>query len=272
MRQKNIKAVQSHSLANISAIELVNWPVEKVLALQTTCLNPSLAVLPSAHASPYGDFNLGLHVHDKVEQVKKNRNVLMDFISNGYGLSCLEMQWLEQVHGNGVVVVTSVENNKPVLADASITRQKNTALAIMTADCLPILLACDKGTEVAAIHGGWRSLAANIIVNTVNKMQSKRKEIVAWLGPCIGASFFEVGAEVKSVFVQKNTAYAKAFAIQNNGNYLADLHQIAKIQLRHLGINRISELKECTYENRRKYYSYRRQKITGRMATIICRK
>ena len=151
----------------------------------------------------------------------------------------------------------------------------------MTADCLPILLVSKSGDEIAAIHGGWRPLAANIITKTLEKMKTPTADIYAWLGPCISKNAFEVGSEVKAAFVEQNeqneyinecfeAAYTKKF----NGNpldkYLADLHKIAKLQLENLGINQISTLPECTYANTDKYYSYRKKAITGRMATLIC--
>ena len=142
----------------------------------------------------------------------------------------------------------------------------------MTADCLPILLSHKNGSEVAAIHGGWRSLAANIIEKTLDKMHSKPAELVAWLGPCIGKYAFEVGSEVKEAFTQQGVAFNNAFIKQENGKYLADLQQIAQLQLQALGVSAISALAECTYQETNKYYSYRKEQVTGRMASIICRR
>ncbi|WP_019028596.1 peptidoglycan editing factor PgeF [Colwellia piezophila] len=293
-----------------SAVELVNWPMSsayslsnKVLALQTTRLSPSLLLKSglieqrsmtslskdkkiATEESPYGAFNLGLHVGDNIEKVTLHRNILQHFIrqeiyskttnpriakewSSESDLSeDVEIQWLEQVHGNEVVEVTVVAK-EAMTADASITRQKNIALAIMTADCLPILLTNKCGNEIAAIHGGWRSLAANIIAKTLDKMHSKPSDIVAWLGPCISKHAFEVGSEVKEIFTQQGKPFSNAFLKQANGKYLADLHYIARLQLQTLGVTEISGLGECTYHETNKYYSYRKEQVTGRMASLI---
>ena len=284
------------------------YPIsDNVLALQTTRLSP-LQISPIkindqdstatsinnqqfkndkliSKSSSFGAFNLGLHVGDSAEKVNHNRNVLKQLLQQKLSkqqrtqkpllhfklVAEVKIQWLKQVHGNEVVEVMAV-NEQVITADASITRQKNIALAIMTADCLPILLSHKDGSEVAAIHGGWRSLATNIIEKTLSKMHSKPAELVAWLGPCIGKDAFEVGSEVKEVFTQQGMAFNNAFIKQENGKYLADLQQIAQLQLQALGVSDISGLAECTYQEKNKYYSYRKDQVTGRMASIICRR
>ncbi len=288
-----------------STFELVKWPHlssaplnDKVLALQTTRLplqktsqlpinelvsavSPSIVTKTESEILPYGGFNLGLHVGDNAARVIDNRFELKKFInqqlsikqvvSNAKQTEQVNIQWLEQVHGNVVATVTTA-SEQAIVADASITRQKNIALAIMTADCLPILLSHKDGTEIAAIHGGWRPLVANIIEKTVTQMQSKPADIVAWLGPCIGKDAFEVGVEVKEAFTFRDIAFNNAFVKQDNGKYLANLHQIVQHQLESLGIRVIAHLEECTYQAKDKYYSYRKEQITGRMASIICRR
>jgi YfiH family protein len=274
-----------------SAFELVKWPVNlsssldnKVLALQTSRLPPDLSqnsssspLLTEQVTSTFGGFNLGLHVGDDAERVTHNRNVLNHFISQQLLdqaeklINEVDIQWLEQVHGNEVVTVINV-NEQAIVADASITRQKNIALAIMTADCLPILLSHRMGTEIAAIHGGWRPLAGNIVAKTIAKMHSSPSDIVAWLGPCIGKDSFEVGEEVKQSFTQLDEEFNDAFVMQDNGKYLADLQKIARRQLVSLGVNAIASLTKCTYQETETYYSYRKQQITGRMASVICRR
>jgi YfiH family protein len=229
--------------------------------------------------SPFGYFNLGFHVGDSAKKVSNNRNQLREYISqhrsirdttnNSFLSDPIKIQWLEQVHGNQVAEITTV-SNKPITADASITRQKNIALAIMTADCLPILLTNSEGTEIAAIHGGWRPLAASIIEQTLNKMVSEASDIIAWLGPCIGKDAFEVGREVRDNFVNQNKVFDEAFVKQKSGKYFANLPLIARLQLTTLGVSAISVLAECTYQNTDKYYSYRKEQLTGRMASIIC--
>lgn len=217
----------------------------------------------SANNNDFKNFNLGLHVGDCAKQVEYNRKYLQDLLPDK---TCI--QWLEQVHGNTVIDISRV-TKQTIIGDAMITREKNTALAIMTADCLPILLVSNQGNEIAAIHGGWRPLAGNIITNTVKKMHTRAGEINAWLGPCIGNKAFEVGSEVYKTFVDQGNIFSKAFSKQSNGKYLANLHEIAKLQLNNLGINHISTLSECTYSKPDKYYSYRKSSSTGRMATVI---
>ncbi len=255
-----------------SAIEFVQWRANSaisekevagsVLAIQTTRIAPNSS--SDGLTSPYQGFNLGLHVGDCAKQVTSNRQSLQHFLPPH-----AKIQWLEQVHGNTVTEVFQV-SEKAIVADAAVTTQKNICLAIMTADCLPILLVSKDSDEVAAIHGGWRPLADNIIANTLDKMKTPAEDIVAWLGPCISKCAFEVGKEVKTAFVQQDECFDVAFIEKNNGKYLADLHKIAMLQLESSGIKHISTLSECTYSNIDKYYSYRKSAITGRMATLIC--
>ena len=275
MQKKSINYSNQSTLS--SAIEFVQWLshaaksekelAAKVLALQTTRLTPNI-ICPNIDSDdqthPYQNFNLGLHVGDCPQQVLKNRQSLQKLLPEN-----TKIQWLEQVHGNEVVEVQQV-STVAIVADAAVTDKKNTCLAIMTADCLPILLVSKYGDEIAAIHGGWRPLAANIIINTLNKMKTPNADICAWLGPCISKNAFEVGAEVKTEFVQQNECFSSAFTAKANGKYLADLHAIARLQLASLGVNQISALSECTYANTDKYYSYRKNAVTGRMATLIC--
>ncbi|PKG83535.1 peptidoglycan editing factor PgeF [Colwellia sp. 75C3] len=299
--------IYNNTLANFTnaTFELVKWPLypshsldDKVLALQTTrfalqqvqlfplnAQKPAISSLDveklNSEKSPFNHFNLGLHVGDNADHVIYNRNELKHFIRQQLATASsisakkiteeVNIQWLEQVHGNAVVTVTDVDE-QAIIADASITQHKNIALAIMTADCLPILLSHKSGDEIAAIHGGWRPLVANIIARTIDNMHSKPADIVAWLGPCIGKAAFEVGEEVKEAFTQLDLAFNNAFLKQENGKYLADLHQIARRQLESLGVTVIANLEECTYQETDKYYSYRKEQITGRMASVICRR
>jgi len=241
-----------------SAIRYVEWPVANILAYTTARHRPDNLILKTN--TPYNAFNLGEHVGDDIDIVKANRKTLHLLHENK-----LDIQWLEQVHGNHVVVVKEY-SEVPFVADAAITSDKNIALAVMTADCLPILLTNKQGTEIAAIHGGWRPLSKAIIEKTITQMESPANDIYAWLGPCIGANAFEVGQDVVSSFPHQQKS---AFKLQNNSKYLADLQKIAFNQLTELGVNNISTLTDCTFENTQDYYSYRREGVTGRMASII---
>lgn len=262
----------------------INWPTERVLAFTTTRLLPSKH--QSSKNSPdllsntikrenlqteFDAFNLGDHVGDCANAVAQNRILLLEYLP-----VLTKVQWLEQVHGNKVVVVDEYQNT-PIVADAAITRSQHIALAIMTADCLPILLSNKDGSEIAAIHAGWKPLAANIIERTIAKMHSTADEIFAWMGPCIGRQAFEVGQEVKQAFCQMSVKFESAFqpvALLNNTKaeikFLANLQLIAELQLLALGVKNIAKTTECTYYNSDKYYSYRRDGKTGRMASVIC--
>ncbi len=250
-----------------SAFNYPQWPVQNVVAISTTCLHPFKKVHTSKdHINKgFGNFNLGLHVGDNADLVNENRQSLLPFLP-----AQTKIQWLEQVHGNHVEIIDS-HTEQALIADAMITRQKNIALAIMTADCLPILLSSTNGDEVAAIHGGWRSLQSGIIEKTLNKMETANHNINAWLGPCIGECAFEVGDEVRTLFVGKNKKFSGAFQQHNSNKFLANLQKIAYIALEQLNVVNISALSDCTFSKPNKYYSYRRSPITGRMATIICR-
>ena len=242
------------------AFHYVNWPVNNVLAFTTTRQHPDKSSNLVSH-DKYDSFNLGLHVGDNCLAVEKNRQSLEVYTGKGKSI-----QYLEQVHGADVVIVNEY-SDKPYKADAAISKTPEVALAVMTADCLPILLTNNKGTEIAAIHGGWRPLAGNIVANTIEKMNSKAEQIIAWLGPCIGPNHFEVGVEVKNEFGDR---FEQAFKAQESGKFLADLQQVASIQLRELSVNSISTLPHCTYSLSEQYYSYRREQVTGRMASVIC--
>jgi YfiH family protein len=254
----------------------VEWPVQNVLAFTTTRHQP-FAHIESVNISlpPFNNFNLGLHVGDDQNIVLTHRKSLLNYLPEN-----TKIQWLEQIH-NADVLLIDEHSEQPLIADAVITRQNNLALAIMTADCLPILLTAKDGSEVAAIHGGWKPLSKGIIVNTVNSMCTLNEDIIAWLGPCIGKLSFEVGEDVKWAFEKQSKNFIPAFSLisydstmkksEGKVKYLADLALIAKVQLNALGINEIKHIEQCTYTEEKQYFSYRRDNVTGRMASIICR-
>jgi len=254
------------------------WPVQNIQAYTTTRgLQSSDSKLSFNSAQQkFSDFNLGLHVGDDAPHVIENRRRLSSFLPEK-----TRIQWLNQVHGSDVAYVTSY-SEEPITADAAITQSKDIALSIMTADCLPILLANKDGSEVAAIHGGWRSLDAGIIANTINLMETSAESLYAWLGPCIGVNAFEVGEDVKNSFIAHDKRFIDAFSLKLDNSkapkkvvdakYWADLHRIAHLQLTEAGLHQVFTLNQCTYSNPKRYYSYRRDGQTGRMATVICRR
>ncbi|XPF96064.1 peptidoglycan editing factor PgeF [Colwellia sp. RE-S-Sl-9] len=242
----------------------VIWPVQNVVAFTTTIHHPNQL----EYLSAYGNFNLGLHVGDEENIVLSHRRLLLDYLPANTSI-----QWLDQVHGNNVEVIK--QESEPHIADASTTQQRHIALAIMTADCLPIIISSLDGSDIAAIHGGWKPLSKNIIQHTIQKMKTPANELYVWLGPCIGPEKFEVGEDVYGIFMDQHNEFSRAFTSvdpqEHKNKYLANLQLIAEIQLKHLGVNHIYSLPHCTFSMKDNYYSYRRDNKTGRMATIICR-
>ncbi len=175
--------------------------------------------------------------------------------------------WLKQIHTN---ICVRAEEDALREADASMTSSKQHPLVIKTADCLPILLCDEAGTEIAAIHGGWRGLLSGVIENTLSKFTANPTQLMAWTGPAICKNCFEVGAEVPEAFIQKYPDTKAAFHQSTQPNkYLGDLVQIAELILKNHGLTNIYHSNACTFEEENKFYSYRRGKQTGRMATLI---
>ena len=244
-------------------MQLVDWPLHQVVGgIQTTRLG-------GCSRPPYSSFNLGFHVGDDEDTVLANHRVLSEFLPN-------PPFWLDQVHSANVVEVINSFKEQKVSdrpkADALYTKLKAQPLAIMTADCLPILLASNNGKEVAAVHGGWRPLAGTIIEKTIEKFTAPNQQISAWLGPAIGPTAFEVGSDVVNAFTCMNSSHIDDFTERQNKKFLADIFSIAKRQLSSLGITQIYSHYECTFSMPTKYFSYRRDAITGRLATLIWRK
>lgn len=218
--------------------------------------------------SPYDDgqgeggLNLGSHVGDDPLHVEGNRQLLNRILPS-------PPVWLTQVHGNVVVDAARVSGVPD--ADASVSTRRGVVCAIMTADCLPVLLCDTNGTVVGAAHAGWRGLAGGVLENTVKAMrQAGAGEITAWLGPAIGPQAFEVGEEVKDAFVQHQTQAADAFvAGAGTGKYLADIYLLARLRLQSLDVGQVYGGGFCTVSDRKRFYSYRRDRVTGRMATMI---
>ena len=232
------------------------WPAPK---------NVHAAVTLRSGGSSLGkftSFNLADHVNDDPEAVENNRKTLMQML----GLPSNPV-WIEQVHSNRIVKADKLTRIEQ--ADASYTDQAGIVCAVLTADCLPILLAATNGTAIVAIHAGWRGLLAGVISNAVQSIGTT--DIIVWLGPAIGRDCFEVGNELRNSFINKSTEFDLAFSQKKQGKYLADIYQLASIELSMLGINEIYGGDFCTVSNTDKFYSYRRDGETGRMATLIWR-
>lgn len=210
-------------------------------------------------AEPFATFNLGAHVGDSLLQVQANRQHLADL------LQC-QPTWLNQVHGDCVV---AADASHTLTADASVSREVGLACGIMSADCLPVLFTDQAGSCVAAAHAGWRSLAAGVLENTVTAMQVAPQQIIAWLGPAIGVNRFEVGGEVREAFMQQHPATEPAFVPSaNQGRWMADIYQLARLRLAACGVTAVYGGGLCTVTDPR-FYSYRRQSVTGRFASLV---
>lgn len=217
--------------------------------------------------APFDSFNLGLHVGDDPKHVDENRKRLLTDLSGVERIA-----WLNQIHSTDVVTVDD-GYGKAQDADAAVTRSRGIALAIMTADCLPVLLASDDGSVVGAAHCGWRGLAGGVLENTVRKMNTDPGKITAWLGPCIGPEAFEVGEIVRESFCSGNPDGDRYFRVSppKNGEikYLADLPGLARQKLRQMGVVRVISSGLCTYSDSSRFFSYRREHVTGRMASLV---
>ncbi len=213
---------------------------------------------------PFASFNLGDHVGDDPIAVTRNRELLCQH----FGFASMPV-FLNQTHSTNVLNLALEKTDRN--ADAVYTNVQNQVCIIMTADCLPVLLCNQAGTEVAAIHAGWRGLANGILENTVLKFQSAPKDIIAWLAPAISQKAFQVGTEIREIFMQKDPRAKFAFIADPHCStkYFADLYLLAKQRLNNLGIHKISGGNYCTFSDKEKFFSYRRDKQTGRTASFI---
>ncbi|PCI69508.1 MAG: multi-copper polyphenol oxidoreductase [Piscirickettsiaceae bacterium] len=234
-----------------------DWPAPEQVNALSTCCDGGV----SAHG--YASFNIATHVGDDILSVAENRKRLVRDAKLP-----AEPVWLEQAHGTTVAVLGGARYPRVIEADASIARCDDRICAVMTADCLPILLCKQDGSAVAAVHAGWRGLLSGVIENTINAL-GEPQQILAWLGPAIGPGCFEVGAEVKGAFSNKKAVMGQAFQQIDEAHYMADLYALARMTLLHNGVKKMYGGEHCTYNQPDQFYSYRRQPITGRMASLI---
>lgn len=233
-----------------------DWPaharVQAVVTLRAGGVSPP----------PYAALNLGVHVGDDPANVTKNRELLAAALQLPS-----EPVWLKQVHGTQVAHLPGLPDT--LEADAVCTTRVGAVCAILTADCLPVLFCDDAGSVVGAAHAGWRGLLAGVLENTVQSMNVPVAQIQAWLGPAIGPQNFEVGVEVRDAFVQCDAAASQAFVAGAPGKYFADLYLLARQRLHRHGVTRVYGGGLCTFNDTERFYSYRRQSVTGRLATLI---
>jgi hypothetical protein len=218
-----------------------------------------------ASAGAYDSFNLGAHVGDAPPAVAQNRSLLRRQLSLPR-----EPLWLEQVHGTVIVDADRCQPQPPPRGDGAVTRQFGTVLAVLVADCLPVLLAARDGSAVAVAHAGWRGLAAGVLEAAVSAMAGCGP-LQAWLGPAIGPAHFEVGEEVRAAFVARTAQDAAAFTVNARGRWQCDLHALARARLRALEVDSLHGDAACTYAQPQRFFSYRRDGVTGRMAALIWR-
>src|SRR5438309_6448586 len=237
---------------------VADWPApERVRAFTTVRSSPG------ASRTPFDTFNLGAHCGDDAAAVATNRALLVE----RFDLPAAPC-WLRQVHGISVAGFDATNARAPAEADAAITRTPHTVLAVLTADCLPLLVCADDGSEIAAIHAGWRGLAAGVIEETIQRLQAPRERLIAWLGPAIGPQSYEVGDEVRDAFLLRDAAASAAFVPTRAQHWLCDLYTLAWQRLTALGVGRINGCGFDTHTDAR-FYSHRRDQRTGRFASLI---
>lgn len=233
-----------------------DWPAPSWIKAYTTTR------LGGVSQSPYVSLNIAMHVGDNLDDVTKNRQLLQKYLHLKKSIL-----WLEQIHGN-----TAISADDPIdslAADAIYSRTEQTVCAVQTADCLPLLVCSSNSYCVAAIHAGWKGLSSGIIENTISALGLPPREILVWLGPAIGPQAFTVGEEVFQSFIDKDQAAERAFQPIKNKKWQANLYKLAEQRLLKLGITSIYGGNFCTYSDKLRFFSYRRDQITGRMLSLI---
>lgn len=237
-----------------------DWPApENVTALVSTRSG-------GVSRAPYDGFNLAHHVGDRREAVAANRKTLQKMIGD------VPVAWVRQVHGTRVVKARDVVVAGCAPEADAVHIRGSGAGAVMTADCLPVLVVDRAGREALVIHAGWRGLAVGIIESAIAGMDSRPGELMAWLGPAIGPCHFEVGDEVRAAFMAAGAGdCASAFRSAGEpGQWMADLYGLARIRLRGAGVDAVYGGGFCTFCDESRFYSFRRDGTTGRMAALIC--
>ncbi len=269
-----------------------NWSAPAHVHAFTTTRDAQIKGKSGVSLPPFDGFNLATHVGDDAHAVASNRALLRELVPS-------EPLWLNQTHGIEVFSKRAdsidsdrsgnaatcksmesdpFENNIPE-ADAVLVTEPNQVAVIMTADCLPVLFTTRRGTMVAGAHAGWRSLVGGVLERTVDAMQqagAQTADIIAWMGPAIGAQQFEIGAEVRTQFISENAqlgiseaATTACFQAHSEHKFLADIYALARLRLHHAGVSDVQGGQYCTVSDAQRFYSYRRDGVTGRMASVI---
>jgi len=212
---------------------------------------------------PYASLNLAAHVGDDAGAVAANRMLLREAAHLPAG-----PLWLEQVHGTEVVCHAGSGEPLAPRADAAVTFEAGRVCAVMTADCLPVAFTDRRGTRVGLAHAGWRGLAAGVLEATIAALGAPPAELHAWLGPAIGEGAFEVGAEVREIFLRRSSEMAPCFRANARARWQADLSGLARLVLAAAGVTSVHGGGWCTHNDAGRFYSFRRDGVTGRMATL----
>jgi YfiH family protein len=237
-----------------------DWPAPAGIRAFTT-----LRTGPGASRAPFDRFNLGLRSGDEPAAAQANRDALRAAIGTLHA-----PRWLHQVHGIDVVrALAGDAADAEATADAAVTVVPGLPLAILTADCLPVLFAAEDGSEVGAAHAGWPGLSAGVLEATLAAMRTPPARLMAWIGPGAGPQRYEVGENVYAAFVYKDAPAAAHFLPTRPGHWLADLPALARRRLAAAGVQRVFGGGECTISDPARWYSYRRDGATGRMASLI---
>lgn len=249
-----------------------NWPgLPANVGVLSTTRRGGVSPAPYDDGMGSGGLNLGTHVGDQPHNVAANRVILREMLPD-------DPVWLSQVHGTAVANVAEVGPQQVPEADACVSAVPGRVCVIMTADCLPVLFADKDGKMVGAAHAGWRGLAAGVLENTVAEMRAAGAgELTAWMGPAIGAYQFEVGPDVKQAFLNgavddsgvRHVEAAFSTVEGKPGKYLADIYALARYLLHRAGVKDVHGGEFCTVSNSGRFYSYRRDGVTGRQATLI---
>lgn len=235
------------------------------------CIRPDWAAAPRVRAcsttrlggvssGPWRGLNLAAHVGDDAAAVAENRSRLVARLGLPHA-----PEWLDQVHG----VQVRMPQTTSACADACFEDRPGRVCAVLTADCLPVLLCNVAGDRVAAAHAGWRGLLSGVLERTVDAFEQPGAQLIAWLGPAIGPAAFEVGDEVRADFVAEDPASAGCFVEHRPGHWLADLYGLARLRLARHGVLQVSGGGLCTFSDPARFFSYRRDGVTGRMASLI---
>lgn len=236
-----------------------DWPAPRTVHAAVTTRDG-----PGISQPPFGRFNLGLRSGDDAQAVHGNRSTLRQSL----GLPA-EPRWLRQVHGTVVAELGPLPTAEEPEADAAVSRLPGTVLAILTADCLPVLFCAGDGSAIGATHAGWRGLAAGVLEETIEQMQCHAADLMVWVGPCIGAASYEVGEDVYKAFHHSKSAIEGAFVATRPGHWLCDLALLARQRLEAAGVTRIYGGGFDTRTDAR-FYSYRREGArSGRFASLI---